>query len=79
MARSTLGADKSDLNGYLLHMRKATTYTTSQTTGLVMRTTPRAKARPDPVTRSRPQSQRPGIIAHLSIDEAYLAANPYTP
>ena len=45
MARSLLGVDKSDLNAYLNHMQKAVVYTTSQTTGTVMRTSKNGKAR----------------------------------
>ena len=79
MARSTLGANKSDLNGYLLHMRRAVSYTSKQTTGLIMRTTPNGAEKRKPTTRSRPQSKRPEILAYLTIDAAYLAAHPFTP
>lgn len=79
MARSTLGANKSDLNGYLLHMRRAVSYTSKQTTGLIMRTTPNGAEKRKPTTRSRPQSKRPTITAQLSVNAAFLAANPYNP
>lgn len=79
MARSLLGVDKSDLNAYLQHMQKAVVYTTSQTTGTVMRTTPNAKARKLPATRAAPRQHRPTIYSQTSIDSDYLALHPYTP
>lgn len=79
MARSLFGVDKSDLNAYLNHMQKAVVYTTSQTTGTVMRTTPNGKARKLPATRAAPRQHRPTTQSITAIDSDYLALHPYTP
>ena len=79
MARSTQGVDDSDPQAFWQHMQKAVTYTTTQTTGTVMRTMPKGAARKLPEARPRPQAYRPTIEAYISYDAAYLAANPYTP
>ena len=79
MARSLFGVDKSDLNAYLNHMQKAVVYTTSQTTGTVMRTTPNGKARKLPATRAAPRQHRPTMYSKAAIDSDYLALHPYTP
>ena len=79
MARSLFGVDKSDLNAYLNHMQKAVVYTTSQTTGTVMRTTPHGKARKLPATRAAPRQHRPTMTSWTAIDSDYLALHPYTP
>lgn len=79
MARSLFGVDKSDLNAYLNHMQKAVVYTTSQTTGTVMRTTPNGKARKLPATRAAPRQHRPTTESITAIDSDYLALHPYTP
>lgn len=79
MARSLKGVDKSDLNAYLNHMQKAVVYTTSQTTGTVMRTTPNGKARKLPATRAAPRQHRPTTQSITAIDSDYLALHPYTP
>lgn len=79
MARSLLGVDKSDLNAYLNHMQKAVVYTTNQTTGTVMRTTPNGKARKLPATRAAPRQHRPTMTRITAIDSDYLALHPYTP
>lgn len=78
MARSLKGVDKSDLNAYLNHMQKAVVYTTSQTTGTVMRTTPNGKARKLPATRAAPRQHRPTMYCAPEIDSDYLALHPYT-
>ena len=79
MARSLFGVDESDLNAYLNHMQKAVVYTTSQTTGTVMRTTPNGKARKLPATRAAPRQHRPTTQSITAIDSDYLALHPYTP
>lgn len=79
MARSTLGLDKSNLNAFWQHMRRAVAYTTTQTTGIVMRTTPGYKPRRDPATKSRITPHQPDLVASVQIDTAYLALHPYTP
>lgn len=79
MARSLFGVDKSDLNAYLNHMQKAVVYTTNQTTGTVMRTTPNGKARKLPATRAAPRQHRPTMYSATTIDSDYLALHPYTP
>lgn len=79
MARSTLGLDKSNLNAFWQHMRRAVAYTTTQTTGVVMRTTPGYKPRRDPAASPRAGPHQPTITAWVSLDQAYLALHPYTP
>ena len=79
MARSTKGTDQSNLNAYLHHMQTAVVYTTSQTTGTVMRATPNAKARKLPATRAAPRQHRPTMYSKAAIDSDYLALHPYTP
>ena len=79
MARSLFGVDKSDLNAYLNHMQKAVVYTTSQTTGTVMRTSKNGKARKLPATRAAPRQHRPTTQSITAIDSDYLALHPYTP
>ena len=79
MARSLKGVDKSDLNAYLNHMQKAVVYTTSQTTGTVMRTSKNGKARKLPATRAAPRQHRPTTQSITAIDSDYLALHPYTP
>ena len=79
MARSTKGTDQSNLNAYLHHMQTAVVYTTSQTTGTVMRTTPNAAPRRPPATRAAPRQHRPTMYASTALDLDYLAAHPFTP
>lgn len=77
MARSTGGLDKSDLPAFLRHMQTAVTYTTSQTTGQVMRTMPHGATRKPPALRTRTKAKRPELYPWLELDETYLAAHPY--
>ena len=79
MARSLFGVDKSDLNAYLNHMQKAVVYTTSQTTGTVMRSSKNGKARKLPSTRAAGRQHRPTMYSTTAIDSYYLALHPYTP
>ena len=79
MARSTRGLDKSNLDAFYQHMRRAVAYTTTQATGVVMRTTPGYKPRRDPATKPRITPHQPDIVAYVQIDTAYLALHPYTP
>ena len=79
MARSLFGVDKSDLNAYLNHMQKAVVYTTSQTTGTVMRTNKNGKARKLPSARAAGRQHRPTMYSSTAIDSGYLALHPYTP
>lgn len=79
MARSTHGLDKSNLNAFYQHMRRAVAYRTTQATGVVMRTTPGYKPRRDPATKSRITPHQPDLVASIGIDAAYLALHPYTP
>ena len=79
MARSTHGLDKSNLDAFYQHMRRAVAYTTTQTTGVVMRTTPGYKPRRDPATMPGITPHQPNLAAYVQIDEAYLALHPYTP
>ena len=78
MARSLLGVDKSDLNAYLTHMQKAVVYTTSQTTGTVMRSSKNGKARKLPATRAAARQHRPTMSCSTAIDSDYLALHPHT-
>lgn len=79
MARSTNGLDKSNLDAFYQHMRRAVAYTTTQATGVVMRTTPGYKPRRDPATKPRITPHQPDLEASVQIDTAYLALHPYTP
>lgn len=78
MARSLFGVDKSDLNAYLNHMQKAVVYTTSQTTGTVMRSSKNGKARKLPSTRAAARQHRPTMYSSTAIDSGYLTLHPYT-
>lgn len=79
MARSTFGLVKNQKNALAAHLRRAVAYTTTQTTGTVMRTMQNNLPRRDPFARSRPQAHPAICYATTEIDAAYLAANPYIP
>lgn len=79
MARSTFGLVKTNPDALAAHLRRAVAYTTTQTTGTVMRTMPNNKPRRDPAGASRPQAHPATCYATTEIDTAYLAANPYIP